>query len=106
MSKDAEPQEAVPRAAEPHDPIDLDESLRAVLEHSSDVVTILEPDGRWRWSSAAARRILGYADPADVGAEDVFGIVHPEDIDAARDAFTGIRKGSRWTRPADRAARP
>jgi diguanylate cyclase (GGDEF)-like protein/PAS domain S-box-containing protein len=75
--------------------IDLDRAFRALLEHSSDIVTILEPDGRWRWSSAAARRVLGYTDPADVGAEDVFGIVHPDDVDTARSAFEAIRRGTR-----------
>ena len=107
---DAVPEEAAPQAA-PTDPIDLDRAFRALLEHSSDIVTILEPDGRWRWSSAAARRTLGYTNPADVGAEDVFGVVHPEDVDAARAAFAGIRKGSRGpdqpivVRVRDRAGR-
>ncbi|HZP30133.1 MAG TPA: diguanylate cyclase [Acidimicrobiia bacterium] len=77
------------------DPVDLDRAFRALVEHSSDIVTILEPDGRWRWASTAARRVLGYTDPADVGADDVFGIVHPDDVDTARAAFAAIRKGTR-----------
>ena len=93
MSQDAVPQEAAPPALP--EPLDPDLAFRAVLEHSSDIVTIVEPDGRWRWSSAAARRILGYTDPADVGAADIFGIVHPEDVDPARATFAAIRKGSR-----------
>jgi diguanylate cyclase (GGDEF)-like protein/PAS domain S-box-containing protein len=75
--------------------IDLDRAFRALLEQSSDIVTILEPDGRWRWSSAAARRVLGYTDPHDVGAADAFGIIHPEDVDTARGAFAAIRQGTR-----------
>jgi diguanylate cyclase (GGDEF)-like protein/PAS domain S-box-containing protein len=75
--------------------IDLDRAYRALLEHSTDVVTILEPDGRWRWSSAAARRILGYADPAEIGAADVFGIVHPDDVEPARATLSAVAAGTR-----------
>jgi diguanylate cyclase (GGDEF)-like protein/PAS domain S-box-containing protein len=75
--------------------IHLDPAFRAVLEHSADVVTILEPDGRWRWSSDAARRILGFTDPAEVGAADIFGIVHPDDVETARAIFGAIVAGTR-----------
>jgi diguanylate cyclase (GGDEF)-like protein/PAS domain S-box-containing protein len=75
--------------------IDLDRAFRALLEHSTDVVTILEPAGRWRWSSAAARRILGYTNPAEVGAVDVFGIVHPDDLDTARATLSAFAAGTR-----------
>jgi diguanylate cyclase (GGDEF)-like protein/PAS domain S-box-containing protein len=75
--------------------IDLDRAYRALLEHSTDVVTILEPDGRWRWSSAAARRILGYADPAEIGAADVFGMVHPDDVEPARATLGAVASGTR-----------
>src|SRR5579859_1945940 len=75
--------------------MDPDRAFRALLEHSSDIVTILEPDGRWRWSSGAARRILGYHDPAEVGAADIFGIVHPDDVGTATDALAAIRAGTR-----------
>ena len=91
--------------------IDLDRAFRALVEHSSDIVTILETDGRWRWASAAARRVLGYTDPVDVGAADVFGIIHPEDVDLAREAFAGLQRGTRGpeqpvtVRVRDRAGR-
>jgi diguanylate cyclase (GGDEF)-like protein/PAS domain S-box-containing protein len=75
--------------------IDLDRAFRALLEHSTDVVTIIEPDGRWRWSSAAARRILGYSDPAEVGENDVFGLIHPDDVETARATLGAIVAGTR-----------
>src|SRR5581483_4099276 len=64
---------------------------RALVGHRDDPRT----RRRWRWASTAARRVLGYTDPADVGADDVFGIVHPDDVDTARAAFAAIRKGTR-----------
>ncbi len=75
--------------------MDPDRAFRAVLEHSSDIVTILDADGRWRWSSGAAHRTLGYVDPAEVGATDIFGLVHPDDVATATDAFAAVRAGTR-----------
>ena len=41
--------------------------FRALHEHSSDIVTILEPDGSWRSTSPAGTRLLGWPPGYDPG---------------------------------------
>src|SRR5207245_2422095 len=36
-----------------------------------------------------------YADPAEIGAADVFGIVHPDDVEPARATLGAIAAGTR-----------
>ena len=56
-----------------------DRWLRSVLEHSSEIVKIVDPDGTLRYASPAFRRILGYA-PDEVIGTKVFDYVHPDDL--------------------------
>jgi diguanylate cyclase (GGDEF)-like protein/PAS domain S-box-containing protein len=68
--------------------------FRALVHRSSDITTILEPDGTWRWSSAAGTRVLGY--PEDFNLEGgVFSLLHPDDIELALQAFREVTAGSR-----------
>ncbi|HVX23210.1 MAG TPA: PAS domain-containing sensor histidine kinase [Acidimicrobiales bacterium] len=60
--------------------------LDVVLDRSHDVITILNPDGSWRWSSGAALRLIGHQADFDPQA-GIFGLIHPDDVDAARRAF-------------------
>jgi PAS domain S-box-containing protein len=51
----------------------------ALVDRSPEVVTVLNADGSWRYSNAAAWRLLGYQadfDPAD----GILGLVHPDDM--------------------------
>jgi diguanylate cyclase (GGDEF)-like protein/PAS domain S-box-containing protein len=68
--------------------------LRAIVDWSSDVTTVLEPDGRWRWSSAAAGRVLGYP-PDFAPAGGIISLLHPDDLPAARQAFAEVITGHR-----------
>ncbi len=57
-----------------------DRWLRSVLENSSEIMKVVDPDGTLRYASPAFGRILGY-DPAEaVGTMNVFDHVHPEDL--------------------------
>jgi PAS domain S-box-containing protein len=63
--------------------------LDVVLDRSHDIVTILNPDGSWRWSSGGALRLLGHQfdfDPVD----GIFTLIHPEDVDSVRRSFEKI----------------
>jgi diguanylate cyclase (GGDEF)-like protein/PAS domain S-box-containing protein len=63
---------------------------RALVDNTSEVIVILEPDGRWRWSNLAFTHILGYdhdQDPAPDGT--VLDLIHPEDL---ANATEGIRR--------------
>jgi diguanylate cyclase (GGDEF)-like protein/PAS domain S-box-containing protein len=69
--------------------------FRALHEHSSDIVTILEPDGSWRSTSPAGTRLLGWPPGYDPGPLGIFSFVHPEDLEAARATFAEVREGRR-----------
>jgi len=68
--------------------------FRALVAHSSDIITVLEPDGAWRSSSAAGTRLLGY--PEGINPEGgVFSLLHPDDVELAANAFTEVIAGRR-----------
>ncbi|HXY45151.1 MAG TPA: EAL domain-containing protein [Acidimicrobiales bacterium] len=62
------------------------ESVRrqsALVEHASDVIIVMTPDGRVHYVNPAARRVLGY--PWRSGdVLDVLSLIHPEDRDRCR----------------------
>jgi len=68
------------------------DEFRALVAHSSDIITVLEPDGSWRSSSSAASRVLGY--PPGVELEgSIFSLLHPDDVGPARAALTALLAG-------------
>ena len=60
--------------------------FRALTQNSSDVITLLKADGAVAYQSLAIQRILGYSSEELIG-ENVFGYVHPEDVERVRTAF-------------------
>jgi diguanylate cyclase (GGDEF)-like protein/PAS domain S-box-containing protein len=68
--------------------------FRALVHRSSDITTILEPDGTWRWSSAAGTRVLGYPEDFNL-AGGIFSLLHPDDIELALSAFREVTAGRR-----------
>src|SRR5579884_1448509 len=55
-----------------------EQRVRALVEHSSDVITVVGRDLVVRWVSAAARRTLGRA-PEELMSHRLSDLVHPED---------------------------
>jgi diguanylate cyclase (GGDEF)-like protein/PAS domain S-box-containing protein len=68
--------------------------FRALVHQSSDITTIVEFDGTWRWSSAAGTRVLGYPEDFHHKA-GIFSLLHPDDVELARRAFREVMAGSR-----------
>jgi diguanylate cyclase (GGDEF)-like protein/PAS domain S-box-containing protein len=56
-----------------------EEWLRPVVEHASDVISLLKADGRVSYVSPAIERVLGYRPEERVGAS-AFELVHPDDL--------------------------
>jgi diguanylate cyclase (GGDEF)-like protein/PAS domain S-box-containing protein len=69
--------------------------VAALFEHSTDIVTIVEADGTWRWTNAAGERVLGWPSDHDPGARDLLGYVHEEDRHLVSEAFADILSGAR-----------
>jgi len=66
---------------------DLPESdLEALLDHSADILTIVDRTGTLQYSTRSIERILGY-DPDLLVGENVFERVHPDDRRAVVGAF-------------------
>ena len=66
--------------------------LQALVGHLSDVVTVLEPDGSWRYSSLAGTRLLGYPKGYDV---PIFDLLHEDDRAPAAQALEEVLAGQR-----------
>jgi PAS domain S-box-containing protein len=63
--------------------------FRSLIEHSSDVVTIVDDRGRVTYESPAVEPVLGYA-PGELVGPGRLARVHPDDLDAALTAVTGL----------------
>jgi PAS domain S-box-containing protein len=60
--------------------------FQALVEESSDVISVVDDSGRFQYQSPSLERILGY-DPDEVIGDTVWEYIHPADRDAVREAF-------------------
>ena len=63
--------------------------FRALIEHSSDAVSVLDASGTIRYASPATTRILGYAADELVG-RSAFELIHPDDPSEDADRFSQL----------------
>ena len=63
--------------------------VEKLLDRSEDIVTILNADGSWRWSSAGAARLVGFQSEWNP-REGIFGLIHPEEVERARVVLQGL----------------
>lgn len=64
--------------------------FQALVENTSDVITILDPDGTIRYSSHTGLRVLGY-EPGSQLPRPFLELIHPDDVATATSAFDGLR---------------
>lgn len=67
--------------------------FRGIIEHASDMVTLLAADGTIIYQSPSFERQLGYA-AWEVLGQDAFDFVHPDDIPRAKKIFESLVAGS------------
>ena len=60
-----------------------EERFRALVEHSTEVITLLGPDGTVLYASQSAQPVLGYAYQENIGRK-AFELIHPDDVAAAQ----------------------
>src|SRR5690349_5707680 len=70
---------------------DHDGQLKALVEHSFDVIALVAPDATVKYVSPAIRRVLGYTPDEFIGLNG-FGQIHPEDIEQVRRHFGEVLK--------------
>ncbi len=63
-----------------------EEHYRSLIEHSLDLISILNPDGTIRYASPSHEKVLGYSLEELIG-QNAFGFIHDEDVDRVRSAF-------------------
>jgi PAS domain S-box-containing protein len=63
--------------------------FRAMIEHSSDAIVLLDAEATILYASASTKRVLGYEPEALLGTNG-FALVHPDDFDAARRVLTEV----------------
>lgn len=68
---------------------DSEKRFRALIEHSSDLVTLTTEDGTIRYVSPNIGRILGY-EPEEVIGLNALDLVHPNDVEAATTALVDL----------------
>lgn len=67
--------------------------FETLLEHSSDLITVVKPDGKIRYQSDSVDSVLGYS--SDELQNDVyFEYIHPDDESAIRTALDTMIEGS------------
>jgi diguanylate cyclase (GGDEF)-like protein/PAS domain S-box-containing protein len=74
--------------------------FRVLMESGLDLISVVAPDGRILYQSAAIRGLLGL-DPAETVGRNVFDFVHEEDVDLARAAFRRILETSHSREPVE-----
>ena len=67
--------------------------FRVLTESGLDLISVLSPEGAILYQSAALRNLLGY-EPADTLGQNVFDMIHRDDLDIARAAFRRVLEGA------------
>jgi len=63
-----------------------EEHFRSLIEHGSDIVTIVGDNGVFRYASPSVERVLGYP-PGELLERNAFDYVHPDDIPVVGEAL-------------------
>ncbi len=63
--------------------------LQAILEHSSDVLALLDGAGTIVFTSPAVTRVLGYG-PEELAGRSAFELLHPDDLPRVQTLFAGL----------------
>jgi len=66
--------------------------FEALVEHSSDLITVVDAEGTIRYESRSVEHLLGWAPDELVGTSG-FEYVHPDDRDALADALSRLAAG-------------
>jgi diguanylate cyclase (GGDEF)-like protein/PAS domain S-box-containing protein len=76
------------------------ERFQALVQHASDIITILDADGVIVYESPAIERVLGYTPEETVGGR-ALAIAHPEDVPTGRAMYDAVRAAPGATQRAE-----
>jgi two-component system cell cycle sensor histidine kinase/response regulator CckA len=72
--------------------------FRALVQHGSDMITVLDADGRVMYASPSATSILGWGEGEYTG-RSAFALLHPEDRERVQQVFADAITRPRSTEP-------
>jgi two-component system, cell cycle sensor histidine kinase and response regulator CckA len=71
-----------------------EENFQVLIEHASDITTLVNAQLMICYISPAAESTLGYA-PAQLRGQEILTLLHPDDLPAAQAALTGALQNAR-----------
>ena len=74
--------------------LDSEAGFRAMLAHSSDIISVLDADANVHWSSAAQTRLLGYPSGETEPDVPLADVVHPDDLPEVHERFAEVFAGT------------
>lgn len=77
-----------------------EEYYRSLIEHSGDMVAVLNADGTFRYASPAVERVFGYR-PAELTGADPMKLVHDDDQEHTRAGLAIVLDSPGTTRTAE-----
>ena len=83
-----------------------EERFRSLIQNASDIIVVLDADGKIIYESPAVERILGFKPEQRIGT-GAFGEVHPDDVGLVESKLAKLLKGpqertSMWYRISDK----
>ena len=66
-----------------------EEYFRALTEKATDITTVLNADGTFRYASPSVRQVLGYT-PEELVGRLAFDYIHPEDLVRLKEIFSAV----------------
>ena len=71
--------------------------FQALIENSSDAISLFDAETNITYASASTKRVLGY-EPHQLVGRNAFALIHPEDTGAVRQALQEARANPREPR--------
>jgi two-component system cell cycle sensor histidine kinase/response regulator CckA len=70
-----------------------EERFRALIENSSDLITVVDRRGIGQFQSPSCWRTMGYR-PEELEGKNAFDLVHPDDVSRIQQAFAELQRGT------------
>ncbi|HOW64172.1 MAG TPA: PAS domain S-box protein [Candidatus Paceibacterota bacterium] len=80
--------------------LESEERFRLLIQHSQDMITVLDEEGRLKYQSPTIAQSLGYEASAITG-KYVFSVIHPDDRRHVEAMFTAIKQGKHIGTPVE-----
>jgi len=77
-----------------------EEHFRSLIENSSDIISIIDREGRVSYESPSLERVLGYK-PEELIGKSAFDLVHAEDLPRAIRVFKRRARGASTAKPLE-----